>query len=35
MPIATEGREDSGTDYYVDPEVAKLFAEARAARATE
>ena len=29
MPIATEGREDGGTDYYVDPDVAKLFVAAR------
>jgi hypothetical protein len=29
FPIATEGREDGGTDYYLDDEVAKLFAAAR------
>ena len=28
LPIATEGREDGGTDYYMDPEVAALFAAA-------
>jgi len=33
MPIATEGREDGGTDYYVDPGVAALFAPAREAHA--
>ena len=26
MPIATAGRPDGGTDYYMDPEVAALFA---------
>lgn len=26
LPILTEGREDGGTDYYMDPDVAKLFA---------
>jgi hypothetical protein len=25
LPIATEGREDGGTDYYMEPEVAALF----------
>ena len=25
MPIATEGRADGGTDYYMEPEVAALF----------
>jgi hypothetical protein len=30
LPIATEGRPDGGTDYYMDPEVAALFAAARA-----
>jgi hypothetical protein len=25
MPIATEGREDGGTDYYIEPDVAALF----------
>jgi hypothetical protein len=29
LPIATEGRPDGGTDYYMDPEVAALFARAR------
>ncbi len=29
LPLATEGREDGGTDYYMEPAVAKLFAEAR------
>jgi hypothetical protein len=27
-PIATEGRADGGTDYYMDPDVAALFATA-------
>jgi hypothetical protein len=31
LPIATEGRDDGGTDYYLEPEVAELFAAARAA----
>lgn len=31
LPISTEGREDGGTDYYLDAEVAKLFQEARSA----
>jgi hypothetical protein len=31
LPIATEGREDGGTDYYMDPEIAKIFAAARGA----
>ena len=26
MPIATAGRDDGGTDYYMEPEVAALFA---------
>lgn len=30
LPIATEGRPDGGTDYYMEPAVAGLFAEARA-----
>jgi uncharacterized protein DUF6416 len=30
LPIATEGRADGGTDYYMDPDVAALFAAARA-----
>lgn len=29
LPLATEGREDGGTDYYMEPAVAKLFAAAR------
>jgi hypothetical protein len=29
LPIATEGRADGGTDYYMDPEIAALFAAAR------
>ena len=29
LPIATEGRADGGTDYYMDPEVAELFTAAR------
>ena len=32
FPIATEGREDGGTDYYLDDDVAKLFAATRGAR---
>lgn len=28
LPIATEGRPDGGTDYYMDPDVAALFAAA-------
>jgi len=35
MPIATEGREDGGTDYYVDPAVGALFAPAREAHASK
>jgi hypothetical protein len=31
LPIATEGRPDGGTDYYMDPDSAALFAAARAA----
>jgi hypothetical protein len=30
LPIATEGRLDGGTDYYMDPELAELFIGARA-----
>jgi hypothetical protein len=30
LPIATEGRPDGGTDYYMDPQVAELFAAAGA-----
>jgi hypothetical protein len=29
LPIATEGRADGGTDYYMEPDVAALFAAAR------
>jgi hypothetical protein len=29
LPIATEGRDDGGTDYYLTPAVAELFAAAR------
>ncbi len=29
LPIATEGRADGGTDYYMEPETAALFAAAR------
>jgi hypothetical protein len=29
LPIATEGRDDGGTDYYLEPGVAQLFAAAR------
>ncbi len=31
LPISTEGREDGGTDYYLDDAAAKLFAGAREA----
>jgi hypothetical protein len=31
LPIATEGRADGGTDYYMEPHTAALFAAARAA----
>ncbi|MEA2219387.1 MAG: hypothetical protein QOJ35_2013 [Solirubrobacteraceae bacterium] len=34
LPIATEGREDGGTDYFLEPDVAALFAAAREAHAT-
>jgi len=30
LPIATAGRADGGTDYYMDPAVAEIFAAARA-----
>jgi hypothetical protein len=30
LPIATDGRADGGTDYYMEPDVAALFAAARA-----
>ena len=29
LPIATEGRADGGTDYYMEPEIAALFTAAR------
>lgn len=29
LPLATEGREDGGTDYFMEPAVAELFAAAR------
>jgi Family of unknown function (DUF6416) len=29
LPIATDGRPDGGTDYYMDPDTAALFAAAR------
>jgi hypothetical protein len=29
LPIATEGRPDGGTDYYMEPDVAALFGAAR------
>jgi hypothetical protein len=29
LPIATEGRADGGTDYYMDPALAELFSTAR------
>ena len=29
LPITTEGRADGGTDYYMEPELAALFADAR------
>jgi len=29
LPIATEGRADGGTDYYMEPAVAEIFAAAR------
>lgn len=32
LPIATEGRDDGGTDYFVTADVARLFATARASR---
>ncbi len=30
LPIATQGRADGGTDYYMDPAIAEIFAAARA-----
>lgn len=32
LPIATEGRADGGTNYYMEPDTAALFADARTAR---
>ena len=32
LPISTEGRADGGTDYYMEPETAELFAAARERR---
>jgi hypothetical protein len=29
LPIDTEGRADGGTDYYIDPDTAEIFAPAR------
>jgi hypothetical protein len=29
LPIDTEGRADGGTDYYIDPDTAAIFAAAR------
>jgi hypothetical protein len=29
LPVATEGRPDGGTDYYMEPDVAELFRAAR------
>ncbi len=29
LPIDTEGRDDGGTDYYIDPDTATIFAAAR------
>jgi hypothetical protein len=34
LPIATEGRPDGGTDYYMEPELAELFSAARASSPT-
>jgi hypothetical protein len=34
LPIATEGRPDGGTDYYMDPQLAELFTAARASSPT-
>ncbi|HZO80023.1 MAG TPA: DUF6416 domain-containing protein [Solirubrobacteraceae bacterium] len=34
LPIATEGRIDGGTDYYMEPDVAALFAAAQKSRGT-
>jgi hypothetical protein len=35
LPVATEGRRDGGTDYYMDPELAELFTAARATSPTD
>jgi hypothetical protein len=35
LPISTAGRDDGGTDYYMEPEVAGLFAAARTAPRSE
>lgn len=35
LPIATEGRPDGGTDYYMEPDVADLFRAARADTPTD
>ncbi len=35
LPVATDGRPDGGTDYYMQPEVAALFGGARADAGTE
>ncbi len=32
LPISTAARDDGGTDYYLEPDIATLFATARAAR---
>ncbi|MTD44413.1 hypothetical protein GKE82_08945 [Conexibacter sp. W3-3-2] len=32
MPVSTAGRDDGGTDYYMEPEVAAVFAAAVSAR---
>jgi len=29
LPLATDGREDGGTDYFMEPAVAELFAASR------
>jgi hypothetical protein len=30
LPIVTDGRPDGGTDYYMEPNIAELFAAPRA-----
>lgn len=35
LPIATEGRDDGGTDYYMAPEVAELFTAAHGSAGSE